>query len=361
MQNKMKKSLIICAGLLGLASLKISAQDIHFSQLNEAPLMLNPANAGFHSGYIRAIGNYRSQWSTAKSPFTTMSTTLDADVGLKNNKAAYLGIGGFVFQDKAGDANWKTFKADLYLNGIVKVGKESKLALGIGSGFAQNSADLTKLTFGTQYNGQTFDQSINSLETVSVQSYNWVDMSAGINYEYDKTNVEFAHNFLFYLKLGAACYHIQQPKMLYSRSSGDLLARKWVGSVNSRIDFKDSKFSLLPSAIYVLQGKYQEINFGTLARYRFNSETKITGKIHETALLFGAYYRFNDALIPQLMIEYKGFNLGMSYDYNISNYKKATRGVGGFEISLRWTQLRDGLWRRKSEVGGNKGRHSATP
>ena len=44
------------------------AQDVHFSQLSNSPLAINPAYTGLFDGYQRAIINYRSQWTSAASP-----------------------------------------------------------------------------------------------------------------------------------------------------------------------------------------------------------------------------------------------------------------------------------------------------
>ena len=63
------------------------AQDIHFSQANMTPLLINPANAG--SEYtIRGILNYRSQWGSVSSPFVSMMAAYDMNFkkGKKSKK-----------------------------------------------------------------------------------------------------------------------------------------------------------------------------------------------------------------------------------------------------------------------------------
>jgi type IX secretion system PorP/SprF family membrane protein len=325
------------------------AQDIHFSQLSQSPLMVNPANTGLFDGYQRAILNYRNQWSSAGSPFKTMAASFDAEIGLKKKKTAYLGVGGFIFQDKSGDANWKQFKADAFLNGILKVGKESHLALAIGGGYGQTAADFSKLTFGNQYNGQGFGQEINSGEVIAFRNFNYADLCAGINYEFDKTGKEFDRNNSYMLKIGFGAYHINQPKYSYGGAGGQKLPARYVASVAGQYDFKGTKTSILSNNYYMIQDKYSQINVGFLVRQRFNNATKITGLVHETALYLGASIRTGDAVIPTLMFETKGFMVGLSYDYNISTYKPATKGNGGFELSLKWTNLRDGTFKQGRE------------
>ena len=71
----MKKYLFVIA--IFISSLTFG-QDVHFSQLQETPLWLNPANAGFMNGYFRAIANYRNQWATMGNAYQTMAVSVDA-------------------------------------------------------------------------------------------------------------------------------------------------------------------------------------------------------------------------------------------------------------------------------------------
>lgn len=343
----MKKTLL--TSLIVFCTTIIVAQDIHFSQLNNSPLLINPANTGLFNGYQRAIVNYRSQWASAGSPFKTMAASFDAEVGMKKKKNAYLGIGGFIFQDKAGAANWKQFKADLFVNGILKVGKESHLALAVGGGFGQHSADFSSLTFGNQYNGKEFSTEFSSNEIIAFRNYSYADLSSGIVYEFDKTSVNFDHNASYKLAVGFAGYHLNQPRFDYGGVDNQRLSAKYVASLNGQYDFKGTKLSLLSNNYYMMQGKFRELNVGAMLRMRFNDQTKITGMVHETSMFIGLSMRNGDAIIPQLMYEMYGFALGLSYDYNISSFKPATKGNGGIEISLRWTNLRDGIFRQGRE------------
>jgi len=348
----MKKTLL--TSLIVFCTTIIVAQDIHFSQLNNSPLLINPANTGLFDGYQRAIINYRSQWASAGSPYKTMAASFDAEVGMKKKKNAYLGLGGFIFQDKAGAANWKQFKADLFVNGILKVGKESHLALGIGGGFGQHSADFSNLTFGNQYNGKEFSTELSTNEVIAFRNYSYADLSSGIVYEFDKTSVNFDHNEDFKLGIGFSCYHLNSPKIDYGGMSGITLNRKFVASLYAQYGFKGTKLSLLSNNYFMFQGKYRELNVGAMLRMRFNNQTKITGMVHETSMYIGLNLRNGDAIVPCLMYEMYGFALGLSYDYNISSFKPATKGNGGIEISLRWTNLRDGIFRQGREFNKSK-------
>jgi hypothetical protein len=57
----------------GLICLYSKAQDLHFSQFFEAPLLRNPALAGLYEGDIRVQGVYRNQWNSVSFPYQTGS------------------------------------------------------------------------------------------------------------------------------------------------------------------------------------------------------------------------------------------------------------------------------------------------
>lgn len=345
----MKKYLFI---LLFITTI-LSAQDVHFSQIQESPLWLNPANTGFFSGYFRAVANYRNQWASMGSPYQTMSIAVDAAT-LKNTKnKAYLGVGLFVFNDRAGEAKIGTTQVQLNTSVILKASKLSKMSAGINVGYNQNSANYAALTYGNQYTGKEIDKNVASGEVVSYKSFAAIDVGAGINYEYSNANIDMVRDDIFSIKFSAAVHHINKPTQKFSTGSSYQLPMRFVGNVQMRIDLKETKISLLPSLIYLRQGSAQEINVGAHIRYRFKNNTKITGFITETGLNFGVYYRVNDAIIPQVNLDMGKYAIGLSYDFNVSKYSQVSKYNGGFEIYLKFITLDNSLFKRAREHGLN--------
>lgn len=345
----MKKLLYFLLLIVSIAS----AQDVHFSQIQESPLWLNPANTGFFSGYFRAVANYRNQWASMGNPYQTMSISIDAATLKSTKNKAYLGVGMFVFNDKAGVAKIGTTQVQLNTSVIIKTSKLSKLSGGINIGYNQNSANYAALTYGNQYTGKDIDKSIASGETVNYTSFVNMDVGAGINYEYSTANVDMVRDDIFSIKFGAAVHHINKPIQQFSTGSSYQLPMRFVGNIQARIDLKETKISILPSLIYLRQGTAQEINIGTHIRYRFKNNTKITGFITETGLNFGVYYRVNDAIVPQVNLDMGKYAIGLSYDFNISKYSQASKYNGGFEIYLKFITLDNALFKRGREHGLN--------
>jgi type IX secretion system PorP/SprF family membrane protein len=342
----MKKHLYIIA--LFITSLSFS-QDIHFSQIQESPLWLNPANAGFMNGYVRAIANYRNQWAAMGNAYQTMAISVDASLLKTKKSKAYLGVGLFVFNDKAGVAKMGTTQGQLHVNAIIKTGDKSKLGGAVYIGFNQSSANYASLTYGNQYNGKEIDNTIGSGETVTYASFVNPDVGAGLNYEFSSASVDMLRDDVFSLKIGAAVHHINRPIQKFASGSTYQLPMRFVGNVQARIDIKGTKISFLPSVLYLRQATANEITVGTHLRYRFKNPTKVTGMKSETGLNVGVYYRIGDAIIPQVTLDMGKYAIGVAYDLNISKYKQVSKMNGGFEIYLKFMSLDDALFKRKRE------------
>ena len=74
----------------------INAQDLHFSQTAQTPLLINPASAGVFEGWQRVIINQRTQWLGATTSF--MTTSFAGDVTLFKKERGNKSYLGFLIQ-----------------------------------------------------------------------------------------------------------------------------------------------------------------------------------------------------------------------------------------------------------------------
>ena len=79
----------------------IQAQDIHFSQIFETPILRNPSLAGLYNGDIRIQTVHRNQWNSVTDAYQTTSVSCDYKKHVGNGND-YISIGGQVVYDKAG-------------------------------------------------------------------------------------------------------------------------------------------------------------------------------------------------------------------------------------------------------------------
>jgi len=347
---KMKKIInFIFVGMFSITSVDLIAQDIHFSQIHESPLFISPAYTGFFNGYFRAIANYRNQWSAMGNPFKTISLQVDGGFFKSKRRNAFLGGGLTIYNDVAGSANYSIFSVGLNISGIVKLSKKSAFGVGIYGGPITNNANYPKLIFSRQFDGEKFDPNLPSGENFAFRKFTYTDVGAGLAYEYSTKKTSEERDYITSFRFGFGAYHINSPKASFTTQSDYRLPARFTFHASGLFDFKGTAVSIMPNILYQIQKPASELYLGTHAFYRFNNGTKITGEKKEIKAGLGIFYRNKDAFVVQLMFDMGNFAVNLSYDYNISRYRIATRGVGGYEISLRYNILADALFAQKSE------------
>ena len=74
-------------------------------------------------------------------------------------------------------------------------------------------------------------------------------------------------------------------------------------------------------------------------KYTFNAGSQTSDSKNSASLALGGYYRFGDAVIPTLEVQWSSFSIGFSYDVNLSHLTAASSGQGGFEVGLKYVSL----------------------
>ncbi len=325
----------------------VNAQDLHFSQTAQTPLLINPACAGVFDGWQRVIVNQRTQWMGTTTSFKT--TSLAGDVTLfkkeRGNKG-YLGIGAIFNSDVGGDGRFGSQVGTLSLSGVLPMGKTGHIfSVGLLGGFGSRKGDISSLSFENQWNSTpyAFDQSLPSGEVQNLNNFSYLDIGTGFYYIFNPNKSTFARNNEFKFQLGASVYHLNEPILKYTSGSDDRLHKKFVFHSGIIKDFVGSNVSLDASIVQFIQGGHFETILGSMARYRFQEGTKITGFSQNAYVGFGLYMRVKDAIIPSIMVDYKGFKFGVSYDVTISKLRRAYGG-GSLEFSLSFSNLNKGLF-----------------
>ena len=325
----------------------INAQDIHFSQTAQTPQLINPAATGVYDGWERVIINHRNQWLGAGTQFMTTNISADVNVGKSRmNDKAHIGLGAMFYNDIGGDSKFGMQKGALTVSGILPAGGGHIFSAGIQGGFANRSADLSRVSFANQWNGTGFDQTIISGEANTSTQFTYMDAAAGLFYTFDAGQNTFQRNNDFKFQIGFSGYNLNKPLLKYVTVDGDRLLRKWVGHVNVTADIMDTRFAIDASAVQFIQGPHLETLLGMMLKYRFSDGTKITGHFQNAYVGFGTYYRHKDALVPAVQIDWKGFKFGISYDVTISALRKAYTG-GSLEFSFSYTNLSHALFKSR--------------
>ena len=108
--------------------------------------------------------------------------------------------------------------------------------------------------------------------------------------------------------------------------------------------------------MFAMQGKHTEITAGANYKMMLGEQGRDnailnTYSLISSAIQFGAFYRYKDAVIFTTALEYKHSMLfGVSYDVNVSKFKEASKFRGGIEFSLVLLQLKKSKLRSKYET-----------
>lgn len=328
--------------MAGLAiSLNTSAQDIHFSQFYEDPMELNPALCGAFPGIIKGELNYRNQWSSVMNglgyAYSTMAATFEYHNILKKWTKGYLSPGLDFFNDRSGDGQIGITQVNFTLASGIYLNDKNCISAGLQAGWAQHSINMSKLQWDNQYINGAYDASASSGEPVG-SSFSYIDFAAGLAYTFGTGQTNMTSNDQIKANVGAAIYHISEPNMSYygQSYSGTKLYMRYVLHGYFQYDIPNSNIGVIPGFVYYQQGPASEVDFGSKFRYVLHQESKYTGFFKGTALDLGAFYRWNDAAVLLVGLEFGSYALGFSYDVNTSSLNTASSGRGGFEISLRF-------------------------
>ncbi len=319
--NKIKKILFLLIFLL--QGIYTNAQDLHFSQFYNSPLTTNPANAGFIPDADYRIGvNYRSQWNNLLStPYTTVSAFADAQLFRDKLENGWIGIGGVLLSDKAGSGGLRSDKFYASVAYHKMLGLSSLLSAGFNLGYVSKRIDPTNLRFPDQFNGKFFDGTISPGVQFTNVNIDYYDMQVGLNYAYfPQENV--------YINAGYSIHHVNKPKETFfgdNTAVGKIPVRH-IGFVNALLKV-NPRVIINPNIYFTTQTNAIELNAGINANYNLS-------EFGESQLIFGMYYRYNDAVIPVLGFETKKVAFTFSYDATMSNLNKFNNYRGAGEISI---------------------------
>ena len=318
----MKTRLFLFATLF-LMSFFADAQDPHFSQFFASPLTLNPALTGKFDGTLRVAGNYRNQWPAFNNVYTTSTLSVDFPI-LKSKIPDYdtWGLGILALTDKAGGGVLTNNYLGISTSYHKALDEDGFQQLGIGfqGTYGQKRLNTDNLKFEDQLTPFGFTGVTADVFNTQQLNINYLDVNAGLLFT---SSTSEDNNFY----VGASMYHINRPKESFQGGNWNIATRTTI-SAGGYFPVSDI-LTLHTSGIYQYQNKATETTVGgALAAVIDNAST------NPSNIYLGSWYRFDDAIIPYLGLEFAGMRIGATYDINISSLKAGSQSRGGMEISL---------------------------
>ena len=319
--NKLFKIFVVLMGS-GFTLQSLEAQDLHFSQFFNNPLLTNPANTGFIPDADYRLGaSYRNQYSNIMAvPYKTMSIFGDAQVFRNRIETGWLGLGGVILRDVAGTGSLTSTKAYASIAYHQELGLSSLLTAGFNLGWANKRIDQNKLTFPDQFDGKFFDANIPTSAMLLNNSISYFDMQVGMNYAYFPTQD-------IYINVGYSIHHVNQPKETFFEDNPDQqISMRHIAFLNGLFKVADNVI-INPNIYYTTQAKASELVLGLNGAYNLTEHG-------EKQLVAGLYYRYGDAVIPMLGLELNNIRFTFSYDATTSSLKNFNHSFGATEFNV---------------------------
>ncbi len=311
------------------------SQDAQFSQMETAPILLNPALAGGIKGKARFIVKYRSLWNSILKDQGYQNYFASAEFKhcLNDN---FIG-GSFSLQrDQLGSSQFFNTNVAFSLSYHHQLDRDFYLSAGFNAGFLEYGFDPNSLQFDEQFDGIGFSPNLNNFENFTADKQIRPNIDLGLSFYNTKNN----------WIIGLALLHVNQPN--YSLLENFTNNRLGIGlSVHGAITFdlgNSHRKSLLWRGIFRKQALFNnsrqwQFQGGTVFQFNLidtkkslwdfsiGLATRLAGNDANQPLTI-------DALIPSLSFTDETIGIHFSYDTNVSSLAKSTMLRGAMEVTL---------------------------
>lgn len=303
----------------------LQAQDIHFSQFDAYSHNLNPASIGNHNGSMRLEGIYRNQWSQINGqPLTTTGLGFDRAFHYYSHE-----IDGGIMLVRDQFSGFNTITNKIQLSAAYAMRKfKSDWRFGFQTGLVTNSTNLSIQTFPNQwaYPKGEFDITLPNGEDNIRGSQTYLDINLGMLWikRIKKTKITS----------GLAFNHLNRPKDTYFSQVAQ--RRKVRGAFHLLVSKPlNEQFILEPKLFWMWTARANDFLLGT--NLRFNTDNELFKSFYGGVHYRHGVNRILDAIYPVFGFSINAFDLGFSYDINISTLKTGIKRPGTFECSLSYT------------------------
>ncbi len=318
-----------------IPSLRLLAQDQHFTQFYASPQMLNPALVGAFEGRYRVNAIYRDQWrGVLDNPIRTFGVGGDLRFGppfrVASQDAVGLGVQFFTDQVSVVDFNTTQIALALAYHKALDVEGRQYLTLGFQGGLTQRNVNYAYLNFSDQFDGFT-GFVLPTGEQFPENNFSYADLNVGLNY-----SARIGRSGAFFA--GAAVHHLLEPRATFYNQgvAGDRFYRKISGQLAANLPMGPSRVALLPRFLFALQGPHAQFNAGTNVRFP-------VGRYGTSAVHLGSWVRpvrgeegFHlDAIVGLIGFEVSNVLFGISYDINPTALSFGRR-QGALEFSVAY-------------------------
>jgi len=310
-------------------------QDIHFSQMSNAPLLLGPAETGNFFGDWQVTHSNRRQWGLIGKPYSTLSLGYEHQFYIGRQK---LSAGLVVVHDESGIQ--KLIQQRVYGSvAFHQTLRKQEVSVGIQAGYVAKTLDISGLTFPSQYDiaqGLFNDQLANREGSLGQSTY-FFDVNVGVRYR----------TVIWKLKpeFGFSIFHLNQPYESLILDSNNFVPMRYVGTVNTPVRI-NNRYHLQPQLFFMYQRRSRDLILGTLGFMNMSSNKLKIKQTFAGLHLREGLTRNWDAFIFTGGLKFKHLQTALSYDITVSKLRLANSYQGAIELSVIYTGVSSVLNKR---------------
>ena len=308
--------------LLLFTLLQVNGQDLHYSHFMQAPLQRGASECGNFNGDLRLTGISRRQWASVSTPYRTLGFSADGKLGAMHPKLNGLSAGVVMNYDRAGDGDLTGLQMLISLSYQLAITRDSShfFRAGLSGGWVQRNINFNAFTFDNQYDGDVFQAQLPSGERFGDNNFMTGDFGFGFGWT--------GKNDKGLLDAGFQCMHFNRAQWTFLEAGNAQYPLLYQFTL-SGVRYSDNKMQWKPALMYLRQDQNTEITGGTELQFSLRDRP-----VRAWAFSVAGWYRYKDAVIPQVALYYDKFRFGFSYDINISSLREASNYRGGAEFSI---------------------------
>ncbi len=330
----MKRVASIISIIMGLIPIQDAlGQSPVFSQYYATSLYLNPALSGLEKDIYMGM-NYRAQWSSAGLPFNTFQFSFIKPLLKPGAHVKHLGGFGATFLNDDAGPN-KEFKTQSVMvsgayNFHLTPYGNNILSVGLQAGAEQQRVNYNNLQWSSQYSAALgFDSNLSGEAGLNDQVFNPL-LNVGVMWLYT-TRGRLAFRTLSAFTGFSVSNIIHQRSYRGDANETSVLLFKMHGGFAT---VWNRKLEISPNYLVQYQNASFQVNVGSYMSYYFQPPHLHNSK--STKVMVGVWYRLQDAFILSAGLSNRTWNLGFSYDNNISSMGRNFGSANAYEVSLAY-------------------------
>lgn len=310
-----------------LSSSFVYSQDVHYSQRLVLDRERNPTFFNHFDGKWQLYSAYRQQWAAVGEPFVSSTANLVRKIKTSQKGLDFFAAAGFT-NDQSGDVKLDMNQLALVFGAQLQT-EYGTFEAALNNQWVTKSMNLNGVTFPEQYDRSIgrFNEQLASGENLPANSLDFFNFNFGLSWEKQLDP-------LWRLRTGLSLSNLTEPEESFfdennrkNRGYGLQLLGSYAG-FNGKV--------LEPYLSYYRAKGASELVLGSALSFQM-LKGDLVQSIKPFLYVRTGVDRQTDALIVGSRVELLNFDLGLSYDVNVSELELATQNRGSFELSLVYT------------------------